>query len=90
MFMASCSSPALKMTLLLMATLLLQQQFVFMEASRPRGIFAPPTPRPALVKPPSVAAFTVNCRKMMETEAFRPTTPGRSPGVGHEEPPGAR
>ncbi|GMH29983.1 hypothetical protein Nepgr_031826 [Nepenthes gracilis] len=87
--MASYSSPPLKLAMLLMTLLLLQQTFISMEASRLSSvIFSPLTPRP--VRPPPIAGwFSMNRHKMIETTAFRPTTPGRSPGVGHNEPPGA-
>ncbi|GMH22828.1 hypothetical protein Nepgr_024671 [Nepenthes gracilis] len=88
--MASCSSPPLKkMTLLVVFILLLHQQFISIEASRARGIFPPPTPRPVVNPQASTDGFRINRRKVVETEAFRPTTPGRSPGVGHVDPPGA-
>ncbi|KAL9242614.1 hypothetical protein vseg_016600 [Gypsophila vaccaria] len=42
-----------------------------------------------VIRPPSLSIdFRVNRYKKIEIEAFRPTTPGRSPGAGHEEPPG--
>ncbi|KAM7490821.1 hypothetical protein LguiA_033742 [Lonicera macranthoides] len=38
--------------------------------------------------PPSINRFTLNRYKKIE-DAFRPTSPGHSPGVGHHDPPGA-
>ncbi|KAG6591857.1 Precursor of CEP4, partial [Cucurbita argyrosperma subsp. sororia] len=38
--------------------------------------------------PVSTLAFSINRYKYVETDAFRPTTPGHSPGVGHTDPPG--
>ncbi|KAL4396396.1 uncharacterized protein DS421_1g09690 [Arachis hypogaea] len=35
----------------------------------------------------SSIAYTVNEDKSGEGDAFRPTAPGHSPGVGHESPP---
>ncbi|KAI9092284.1 hypothetical protein K1719_027784 [Acacia pycnantha] len=35
-------------------------------------------------------SYTTNTYKINEGDAFRPTKPGHSPGVGHDEPPGAR
>ncbi|KAL6547275.1 hypothetical protein OROMI_022996 [Orobanche minor] len=35
----------------------------------------------------NVARFRLNRYKNFETMAFRPTAPGPSPGVGHNEPP---
>ncbi|CAN1779629.1 hypothetical protein LINPERHAP1_LOCUS14808 [Linum perenne] len=62
----------------------------------------PPLPPPApegggliqkLIRPPTVAkvglAYRHNRYKKMDHVAYRPTTPGHSPGVGHDEPPTA-
>ncbi|GKC13526.1 copper amine oxidase family protein [Tanacetum coccineum] len=43
-----------------------------------------PTP-----KPPSVHGLKFNRFMKYEKKAFRPTCPGPSPGVGHEDPPGS-
>ena len=41
-----------------------------------------------VIRPPStMVAYKVNRYKKIETEAFRPTAPGRSPGAGHDVPP---
>ncbi|KMT12291.1 hypothetical protein BVRB_5g102320 [Beta vulgaris subsp. vulgaris] len=42
-----------------------------------------------IVRPhaPVLVGYRVNRYKKTETEAFRPTAPGRSPGAGHETPP---
>lgn len=47
--------------------------------------------RRARIRPPAPAslAFSINRYKYVEMEAFRPTSPGHSPGVGHKEPPGS-
>lgn len=37
--------------------------------------------------PPSLPSFTINRYKKIEMDAFRPTSSGHSPGVGHFEPP---
>ncbi|KAL9230736.1 hypothetical protein vseg_006050 [Gypsophila vaccaria] len=43
-----------------------------------------------IVRPPFMPIhFRMNRYKKIEIEAFRPTSPGRSPGAGHEEPPGS-
>ncbi|KAI5656610.1 hypothetical protein M9H77_25403 [Catharanthus roseus] len=47
---------------------------------------SPPPPPLNLPKPPS----TLNRYKKMELNAFRPTCEGRSPGMGHDDPPGRR
>uniref|UniRef100_A0A7N1A5G9 Uncharacterized protein n=1 Tax=Kalanchoe fedtschenkoi TaxID=63787 RepID=A0A7N1A5G9_KALFE len=38
---------------------------------------------------PSLPSFTINRYKKIEADAFRPTSSGHSPGVGHYEPPTA-
>lgn len=70
---------------------LLEQNFDLVAASRP-----PRIQPPVLVhkgwsrkpKPPSTEGSAINRYKLTE-DAFRPTSPGHSPGVGHESPPGA-
>ncbi|KAL9661131.1 hypothetical protein QQ045_025952 [Rhodiola kirilowii] len=37
--------------------------------------------------PPSLPSFSINRYKKIEADAFRPTSSGHSPGVGHFEPP---
>ncbi|XP_022738733.1 precursor of CEP12 [Durio zibethinus] len=74
--------------------LLLQQHFDLISASRSLAFRASPTPKDYLSKPgpPSVNLdnrFTINRFKKIEGEAFRPTSPGHSPGVGHYSPPSA-
>ncbi|KAL6985569.1 hypothetical protein U1Q18_018945 [Sarracenia purpurea var. burkii] len=67
--------------------LLLQHSLVLIAASRQpifdriRLLHSPTRPR--------FMTFTINRYKKTETEAFRPTTPGHSPGVGHQDPPGS-
>ena len=79
-----------------MVILLLQQNLSPITASRPTDIKWPIEPYPptfskeSLTKPkPPSTWFPINRYKMAEIEAFRPTTPGHSPGVGHDEPPPA-
>lgn len=74
-----------------MAIFLLQLNFGWRAASRPVGIHPPAIPRGSLImpKPPSIHWFTINRYKKVEADAFRPTSPGHSPGVGHEQPPAA-
>nr|KJB25111.1 hypothetical protein B456_004G176800 [Gossypium raimondii] len=70
--------------------LLLQQHFDHISASRAALPLraSPITTRAYLGKPTSTSLhFTINRYKMTETEAFRPTTPGHSPGIGHDNPP---
>lgn len=40
--------------------------------------------------PSSYVSYSTNTYKVNEEDAFRPTTPGHSPGMGHDVPPGAR
>ncbi|KAK8650386.1 hypothetical protein V6N13_140027 [Hibiscus sabdariffa] len=71
--------------LCLLMFLLLQQHFD--PISR-----APPSITKAYLGKPAAPSlnldrFTINRYKKTETEAFRPTSPGHSPGVGHLDPP---
>ncbi|XVF52167.1 hypothetical protein PTKIN_Ptkin04bG0243100 [Pterospermum kingtungense] len=71
--------------------LLLQQHFDMISASRSTLVIRA-SPKDSLSKlpsPPSIIGFTINRYKMTETEAYRPTCPGHSPGVGHDHPPSA-
>lgn len=61
-------------------------------ASRQLHIHPPPFPNKLSLrnpKPPSFILYGINRYKYTESEAFRPTSPGHSPGVGHKDPPGA-
>ncbi|XWS49374.1 hypothetical protein CRYUN_Cryun13aG0158200 [Craigia yunnanensis] len=73
--------------------LVLQQHFDLISASRSLVFGASPIPKDSLSKPspPSnnLNRFTINRYKMIENDAFRPTSPGHSPGVGHLDPPPA-
>ncbi|KAJ6715636.1 PRECURSOR OF CEP4 [Salix viminalis] len=77
--------------------LLLHQHFDLTAASRPLDIHSPAIPGPGSLRnprpPPADIVhdswYRINRYKNMESDAFRPTTPGHSPGVGHEEPPSA-
>ncbi|KAI8530851.1 hypothetical protein RHMOL_Rhmol11G0091100 [Rhododendron molle] len=71
-------------TLCIILLLLELQFFVLIAASRnPKSHSNRP-------KPPTIGGFALNRYKMIETDAFRPTSPGHSPGVGHDVPPGVR
>ncbi|KAE8677504.1 putative electron carrier [Hibiscus syriacus] len=80
----------------LFAFLLLQQHFdLISAASRPLAFRAPPSISKAYKGNPTFPSlnldrFTINRYKKTETEAFRPTSPGHSPGVGHYNPPSGR
>lgn len=81
-------------TLTLFAILLLlvlHQQLELTAASRPLDIHPPAIPKGSRSepKPPPTDWYPINRYKMIETDAFRPTSPGHSPGVGHDNPPGA-
>ncbi|GMJ12574.1 hypothetical protein like AT2G35612 [Hibiscus trionum] len=67
--------------------LLLQQHFEPISASRPLAFRAPPSITKAYPGNPTSPSLTIKRYKKTETEAFRPTSPGRSPGVGHGNPP---
>lgn len=71
------------MVILILAALLGQKSFYHAEASRLLRKHPLPTP-------PSIGRYyvVINRYKKTETEAFRPTSPGHSPGAGHGEPPG--
>ncbi|KAK8481761.1 hypothetical protein V6N13_097774 [Hibiscus sabdariffa] len=74
----------------LLMFLLLHQHFDLISASR-----VPPSITKAYIGKPAAPSlnldrFTINRYKKTETEAFRPTSPGHSPGVGHLDPPSGR
>ncbi|KAK7835106.1 precursor of cep4 [Quercus suber] len=72
------------MITIFMVILLLQQNLSPITASRPTDI----DPIRSLTRPkPPSTWFTINRYKMAEIEDFRPTTPGHSPGAGHDHPP---
>ena len=76
------------MITIFMVILLLQQNLSPITASRPTDIHPPTFFKGSLNKPkPPSTWFTINRYKMAEIEDFRPTTPGHSPGVGHNHPP---
>lgn len=69
--------------------LILQHNFGSMAASE-KNIHSPPAiPRVLLrsPQPPSLGLYTKNDYKGGDGDAFRPTSPGHSPGVGHDAPP---
>ncbi|EXC31035.1 hypothetical protein L484_021337 [Morus notabilis] len=78
---------------LYMAVLLLLHSIGFTSSSRPLHVVHPPVnvlggpPYKSKPRPPSTKWFSVNHYKIAETDAFRPTAPGHSPGVGHGSPP---
>lgn len=72
---------------LLIVLLILQQHFEFMAASRTLYSTAMPRYVSRKQKPLPIHAFVINRFKMIETDAYRPTSPGHSPGVGHLAPP---
>ncbi|ESW30078.1 hypothetical protein PHAVU_002G122700 [Phaseolus vulgaris] len=71
--------------------LLLQHNFgVSVQASRMLNLHPPPDiPRVLLrsPQPPSLDSWYVINDENSGNDAFRPTSPGHSPGVGHETPP---
>lgn len=77
----------------LLVLLLLTLDLKTLNASRPAKLLPPP---PALTSkrrtnpiPPTIgSSYVVNRHKMVETDAFRPTSgEGRSPGAGHGATP---
>ncbi|KAG4951806.1 hypothetical protein JHK85_045673 [Glycine max] len=67
--------------------LILQHNFGSMEASRKRINIHPPPAIPRSPQPPSVYWYIPNDDNVGGGDAYRPTSPGNSPGVGHETPP---
>ncbi|CAK9143709.1 unnamed protein product [Ilex paraguariensis] len=70
----------------------MQMHFYLIAESRALKVHPPAMPIPTVSRPksPSIGGgFTINRYKNIEADAFRPTTPGHSPGVGHYDPPGA-
>ncbi|KAH0974410.1 hypothetical protein GBA52_016309 [Prunus armeniaca] len=89
-------TPTTFMASFFMVALLLGQNFDLVAASRPLLHTHPPAVHIGSLNkpiPPSIGRFTINRYKMTESssgaDAFRPTSPGHSPGVGHQNPPGA-
>ncbi|XVE57277.1 hypothetical protein DITRI_Ditri04bG0078500 [Diplodiscus trichospermus] len=78
---------------LFLSLVVLQQHFDQISASRSQHFRASPTSKDSLRKtsPSSINLdrLTINRYKMTETQAYRPTSPGHSPGVGHDKPPSA-
>ncbi|KAA8521062.1 hypothetical protein F0562_011785 [Nyssa sinensis] len=74
-----------------LAVPMIEQHCDLISASRLPKLHPPAMPIPTLrnPKPPSSGRFILNRYKKSETEAFRPTTPGISPGTGHLQPPSA-
>lgn len=73
-------------TILLTCLLFLIMQHNFGSA-RVLNVHPPPT-IPRSPQPPSVDYwYSINDAKSSEGDAFRPTSPGHSPGVGHQTPP---
>lgn len=66
--------------------LIMQHNFGSVAASRGLNIHPPPAiPKSPL--PPSLDWYSINDDKGGQGDAFRPTSPGHSPGVGHQAPP---
>ncbi|CAL0331635.1 unnamed protein product [Lupinus luteus] len=74
----------------LLSLIILQLNFGLVIPSRMLNLHhlsPPPILRSPL--PPSLDWYTINDDKGGEGDAFRPTSPGHSPGVGHQTPPSA-
>ncbi|ESW28332.1 hypothetical protein PHAVU_003G278100 [Phaseolus vulgaris] len=64
--------------------LVLQHDFVLLTASRKNiQIQAPP----AIPRTPQHLQWHTTNKEGVSGDAFRPTSPGHSPGVGHDTPP---
>lgn len=82
--------------LFIIVLVILQLSFEPVTAARPPpsrdgdNIQRPPSTRLVIrMHAPTLSGYKVNRYKKIEIEAFRPTTPGLSPGAGHEGPPGS-
>ncbi|OIW10791.1 hypothetical protein TanjilG_27737 [Lupinus angustifolius] len=69
--------------------IIFQLNFGLVIPSRVLNPHPPPSPILRSPLPPSLDWYTINDDKGSEGDAFRPTSPGHSPGVGHQTPPGA-
>lgn len=72
--------------------IVLQDNFGLVTPSRVLNLHPPPPIPKVLLKspqPPSLDWYTINDEKSGEGDAYRPTSPGHSPGVGHQTPPGS-
>ncbi|KAE8702827.1 hypothetical protein F3Y22_tig00110481pilonHSYRG00122 [Hibiscus syriacus] len=94
----ACMRAANAFVLSLFVFLLLQQHLDLVSAAsrRPPAFRAVPLSIAKAYKGKPTSAslnldrFTINRYKKTETEAYRPTSPGHSPGVGHYSPPSGR
>lgn len=70
--------------------MIMLHNFRSVASSRVLNVHPPDIPRELLrspPQPPSLGWYSKNDDKADEGDAFRPTTHGHSPGVGHETPP---
>ncbi|KAL5723540.1 hypothetical protein ACHQM5_006928 [Ranunculus cassubicifolius] len=84
------SSKTLTFAALVMIILLLQQECSLTSARKTPRSHARKMPRGSSRKhihAPAMA-YVINPYKKAQTDAFRPTSPGPSPGVGNHRPPG--
>ncbi|CAI9771650.1 unnamed protein product [Fraxinus pennsylvanica] len=64
------------------------KHFLLISASERPNFHSPaPVPSSDSPKPPGYRRLIINRYKKIESEAFRPTTPGHSPGMGNNNPP---
>nr|DAD36364.1 TPA_asm: hypothetical protein HUJ06_007005 [Nelumbo nucifera] len=86
--MASSSQAVLKFTLVVVI-LLVQNFYVVLGRNKlePHASLVPKDSTTTKTRYPPVYGFSFNHYKNMETDAFRPTTQGHSPGMGHDDPP---
>ena len=72
----------------LLLLIIMQHNFGSMEASRLLNNIHPPPTIPQSPQAPSLDYwYSINDDNKGGDDAFRPTSPGHSPGVGHQTPP---
>ena len=74
------------MSLTFLLLIIMQQNIGSIEASRLLNIHPPPTIPKSPQAPSHDYWYSINDDKGGD-DAFRPTSPGHSPGVGHQTPP---
>lgn len=57
------------------------------DVPRPPILLNPSGSLMVMPKPLTSLSFIINRYKLTDSDAFRPTEPGHSPGVGHDNPP---
>ncbi|RWR81124.1 hypothetical protein CKAN_00979300 [Cinnamomum micranthum f. kanehirae] len=86
--MASSLKLPLKATLVLLFLLSLVSQQIYLATATKLERAGSITPKVLAAGRPYARGRLMLRNKKMEIEAFRPTSPGHSPGMGHDNPPG--